>query len=196
MKKSLLISGLMALAIPGAALAQPYDPGCVRSNQNNQVAGTVLGALGGALLGNAIAGRGHKEDGAIVGGLGGAVAGNVIAGSRNNPCPAGYYYAPPPAPPPPPPPPPPRRDFWYGGPQDIHDRIEFLQDRIHHAIDGGWLSPREVDRINDEMHRIRDEDRRLEYQDYGHLRPEDREYLQGLLDNLSQRLHWAEHNDR
>jgi len=194
MKKTLLITGLLALVIPGAAMAQPYDPGCVRSNENNQAAGTVLGAIGGALLGGAVAGRGHQGDGAAVGALGGAVAGNVIAGSQNHPCPSGYYYQGPPGPPPPPPPP--RRDFWYGAPASIPDRINFMQDRVDRSIDGGWLSPREARDIRNQMRHIRSEDRRLEYQDYGHLRPEDRDYLESLLDNLSQRLHWAEHNGR
>jgi len=194
MKKTLLITGLLALVIPGAAMAQPYDPGCVRSNENNQAAGTVLGAIGGALLGGAVAGRGHQGDGAAVGALGGAVAGNVIAGSQNHPCPSGYYYQGPAGPPPPPQPP--RGDFWYGAPEGVHERIDFMQDRVDRAIRGGWLSPREVGDIRGEMRRIRQEDRRLEYQDGGRLRREDRDYLESLLDNLSQRLHWAEHGGR
>ena len=34
--------------------------------------------------------------GVVLGGVGGAVAGNAIAGSNDHPCPAGYYYGPPP----------------------------------------------------------------------------------------------------
>ncbi len=195
MKKTLLITGLLALAIPGAAMAQPYDPGCVRSNENNTATGAVLGALGGALLGGAVAGKGHQGDGAAVGAVGGAVAGATIAGSQNHPCPSGYYYQGPPGPPPPPPPPG-RRDFWYGAPEGVHERIDFLDHRVDEAIRDGRLSPREVGDIRGEMRRIREEDRRLEYQDGGRLRREDRDYLEGLLNNLSQRLHWAEHYDR
>ena len=195
MKTTLLISGLIALAIPAAAMAQPYDPGCVRSNQDNRVAGTVLGAIGGAVLGGAVAGNGHKNDGAVVGALGGAVAGNAIAGSQNHPCPGGYVYVERrDQGPPPPPPPRDRRDFWYGAPEGVHERIDFMQDRIDRAIRGGWLSRREARDITGQMRHIRQEDRRLEYQDGGRLRPQDRDYLEGLLDNLSQRLHWAEHN--
>lgn len=196
MNKPLIIAGLFALAIPGAALAQPYDPGCVRSNQDNRVAGTVAGAIGGALLGGALAGHGHQGEGAAVGAVGGAVVGNAVAGANNHPCPAGYYYAPPPEDRrgPPPPPPGARRDFWYGAPQGVRERIDFMQDRVTRAVRGGWLSPREQRDITGEMRRIRQEDRRLEYQDGGRLRREDRDYLQSLLDNLSQRLHWAEHN--
>lgn len=200
MKKTLLISGLIALAIPAAAMAQPYDPACVRENQNNRVAGTVLGAIGGAVIGGAVAGNGHKNDGAVVGALGGAVAGNAIAGAQGQPCPSGYVrverrdQGPPPGD---------RRDygdrrdhrdFWDGAPQDIRQRIDFMQDRVDRSIRGGWLSRREARDITSQMRRIRSEDRRLEYQDHGRLRPEDRAYLDSLLNNLSQRLHWAEHN--
>jgi len=209
MHNRLLMASLLALAVPGAALAQPYDPGCVRANQDNRVAGTVAGAIGGALLGGAIAGRGHQGDGAAVGALGGAVVGNAVAGANNHPCPSGYRYDGPPPPPPrdgygPPrhdddhygPPPGDRRDFWYGGPQGIHERIDFLQDRINRAISGGWLSRHEQRDITIQMRRLRREDQRLEYQDGGRLSPPDRDYLQSLLDNLSQRLHWAEHDGR
>jgi hypothetical protein len=195
MRNLIIASLLAAAAIPGAAFAQPYDPGCVRSNQQNQATGTILGAIGGALIGNAVAGRHDRGAGAVVGGVGGAIAGSAIAGSNNHPCPAGYAYAPPPPPPgygPGPGPGP--GDFWAGAPRGIHQRIDFMQDRIGRATQGGWLSPREVERINGELNRIRSEDQRLRYQDGGHLRPQDRDYLQGLLDNLSQRLHWMEHN--
>ena len=205
MKKTLLISGLIALAIPAAAMAQPYDPGCVRSNQDNRVAGTVLGAIGGAVIGGAVAGNGHKNDGAVVGALGGAVAGNAIAGSQNHPCPSGYVYVERRDQGPPPPPPERRdygdnrdhhdhRDFWDGAPQDIHQRIDFMQQRVDRSIQGGWLSRREARDITNQMRRVRQEDRRLEYQDGGRLRPQDRDYIDSLLNNLSQRLHWAEHN--
>jgi hypothetical protein len=213
MNNRLLIASLLAIGIPGVALAQPADPGCVRANQDNRVAGTVAGAIGGALLGGAIAGHGHQGDGAAVGALGGAVVGNAVAGANNHPCPAGYRYeAPPPPPPhddryaaprhdddryaPPPPPRVDRRDFWDGAPEGIHERIDFLQDRVNRATRGGWLSRREQRDINSQMSRLRQEDRRLEYQDGGRLRREDRDYLQSMLDNVSQRLHWAEHDGR
>ena len=195
--RSIALAGIAALGAAGVgsapAMAQPYDPGCVRANQNNQVAGTVVGAIGGALLGNAIAGRHDKGAGTAIGAVGGAVAGNAIAGANNQPCPAGYVYQGPPGGPPPPPPPG-RRDFWYGAPADVHQRIDFMQDRINRASSAGWISPRETREASRELMRIRGEDRRLHYQDGPDLRPVDRDYLQGLLNNLSQRLHWFEHN--
>ena len=71
-----------------------------------------------------------------------------------------------------------------------------MQNRVDRSIRGGWLSRREARDIGREMRRLREEDRRLEYQDGGRLSPQDRRYLDSMLDNLSQRLHWAEHNDR
>jgi hypothetical protein len=186
MRTHLFAAGIMLAAVlPGAAMAQPYDPGCVRANQDNRAAGTVLGAVGGALLGGAIAGRHDRGAGVVVGGIGGAVAGNAIAGSNNPPCPSGYYY--------PAPPPPPNARFWAGAPQGIHERIDFMQGRINDAARNAWISPEETNAANRELAFIRSEDQRLHYQDGGPLRPEDRAYLQGRLDNLSQRLHWAEH---
>ena len=94
MNNKLILAGVMAALLPGAALAQPADPACVRSNTNSQVQGTVLGAGAGALLGSVLAGRHSRGEGAVLGAVGGGVAGNVIAGQRNDPCPPGYYYPP------------------------------------------------------------------------------------------------------
>jgi hypothetical protein len=188
MRSKLIFSALaVAILLPGAALAQPYDPGCVQSNQDNRAAGTVIGAIGGALLGGAIAGRHDRGAGVVVGGVTGAVAGNAIAGSNDHPCPPGYVYGPPP--------PPAEGGFWANAPRGVHERIDFMQTRIDRAASSGRISPREADRANRELAFIRSEDARLHEQDGGPLRPEDRDYLQSRLDSLSQRLHWAEHND-
>lgn len=40
--------------------------------------GTIVGAIAGGLLGNAVAGRGDRTLGTIIGGLGGALAGRAI----------------------------------------------------------------------------------------------------------------------
>ena len=77
---------------------------------------------------------------------------------------------------------------------EIDRRIDFMQDRINRSASQGWISGREINGANRELNFIRSEDQRLRYQDGGHLRPEDRDYLQGRLDALSQRLHWAAHN--
>ena len=192
MRTKLLIAGfMMAVALPATALAQPYDNGCVRQNQDNRAAGTVVGAIGGALIGGAIAGRHNTGAGVVIGGVTGAVAGNAIAGANNHPCPSGYYYAPPPGYAPPPPPgyagP---NGFWNGAPTGVNQRIDFMQDRITSAYRYGRISPRQSADANRELNFIRSEDQRLRYQSGGHLRPEDRDYLQGRLDNLGQRLNW------
>ncbi len=185
MQKTLLLAGLAALSLaPGLASAQPVDPACVRSNQQNQAAGTILGAVGGAILGGALSGRHDRGAGVAVGAVGGAVAGNAIAGANNQPCPAGYYYAPPPPPP---------MGFWDGAPEGIGERIDIMQGRIDRTAQSGWLAPREIDHLNNELNFVRSENRRLHAQDYGPLRPEDRAYLQQRLDYIAQQLHWMEH---
>ncbi len=72
MNKWILMAGLATacagplLLSPSAASASCYD---------RKVTGTVVGGLGGALVGNAISRGGG---GAVVGGLGGAVLGNQV----------------------------------------------------------------------------------------------------------------------
>lgn len=184
------LGAVTTAAVP--AMAQPYDSACVRSNQDNQVTGTILGAIGGALIGNAVAGRHDKGAGTAIGAIGGGVAGNAIAGANNHPCPAGYVYQGPPGPPPPPPPG--RHEFWQGAPGNIHERIDFVQGRIDTFARSGWISPNETRDAYGELNYIRDELRRLMYRDGADLNPPDRDYLQGMLDHLSRRLHWEEHN--
>ncbi len=234
--KLLMLSLVAAVAAPGLAMAQPYqyqpqpqgyvDPACVRQNKDNKTTGTILGALGGAIVGSAVAGRHDRGTGAVIGGVGGAVIGNNIARSNNHPCPEGYYYPaqnpPPPAYAPPPPayaPPPPayapppagydreRWDrehregydrgpgrFWAGAPYSLHERIDFLQQRINESYQNRWIGRREYKAAMNDLSDIRRQDRRLRYQDGGELRPQDRDYIQQRLDNLSQRLRWFEHN--
>ena len=89
MRKLLLVAGLAAAAlIPSIASAQQT----CEDQRGNQVAGTVVGAGIGALLGSAIAGRGSHTEGAVIGGVGGAVIGNqVSAPSRDCSHAYGYY---------------------------------------------------------------------------------------------------------
>jgi outer membrane lipoprotein SlyB len=51
--------------------------------------GTVIGGVGGALAGSALAGRGSHGEGAILGAIGGALLGTAIAGSDRHP---GFAY--------------------------------------------------------------------------------------------------------
>ncbi len=51
--------------------------------------GTIIGGVGGAVAGSAIAGRGDRGAGALLGGIGGALLGNAIASSDRHP---GFAY--------------------------------------------------------------------------------------------------------
>ncbi len=203
MRNTFLIAALTAsvalptLASAPAASAQSYDPACVRDNRSDNAAGTVLGGVAGALLGSAVAGRHDRGAGAVIGGIGGAVAGNAIARSNDHPCPPGYYYPAPPPPPPPGaaygPPPPPRGSFWYGAPAGIHERIDFLYQRIGTARANGWLGRHDADAAYRELSDIRRQETDMRYRNGGHLIPPDRDYLQHRLDDLSRRIHWESH---
>lgn len=81
MRRTMMIAGLVAaiaapsLTTASAASARTY---CDQRAHDRKVTGTVLGAVGGALIGNAISHR----NGALIGGLGGAVVGNQIARTK------------------------------------------------------------------------------------------------------------------
>lgn len=89
MRKTIIAKTLLAasaFAIAAAPIAADAAPrhrylvcntrSAVRRNANN---GTVIGAVGGGLLGNAI---GHNTTGTLIGAGAGAVAGHQIAKSR------------------------------------------------------------------------------------------------------------------
>jgi hypothetical protein len=78
---------------------------CVRQQENNAAAGTVIGGILGAVIGSNIARGPARGAGAVVGAGLGAVAGNAIARDANGgSCPPGFVlrpravvYAPPPS---------------------------------------------------------------------------------------------------
>ena len=200
MRHKLLIAGLLAAAaLPSMALAQP-DPNCVRSNNQTTGTGAVLGALGGALIGNAIGGRHSRGIDTAAGAVAGGVAGGALANQHNDPCPDGYYR---PGPPPPAygpaygpgygPPPPAGVGFWRGAPVGIHERIDFITNRIGQARAHGWLGRHDADAAYGDLADIRRQESSMRYRDGGHLNPPDRDYLQSRLDTLSQRIHWQSH---
>jgi hypothetical protein len=81
MKRDLLIGALaMALAMPVLSAPTTASASCA----GRKMAGTVIGGVGGALIGNSIARGGG---GALIGGLGGAVVGHEIARSG-----CGHYH--------------------------------------------------------------------------------------------------------
>lgn len=102
MKRFIAFAGLaLAVAVPLWLSPASASASCA----DRKTTGTILGGVGGALIGNSISGGGG---GAILGGLGGAYLGHEIAGSgcrrapsrtayyeprRNDPGPApGVYY--------------------------------------------------------------------------------------------------------
>ena len=87
MKKTLACTALAALlALPMVSVATDADAASCRSRKVN---GTIIGGVGGALLGGAVT---HGSTGPVVGGLGGAVLGHEIgrSGCRKRTA----YYAP------------------------------------------------------------------------------------------------------
>jgi uncharacterized protein YcfJ len=74
MKRILVVASLaMGLALPLVVAPAAANASC----EDRRVTGTVVGGVGGALIGHAIFGG---VGGAVAGGLGGAVAGHAIAG--------------------------------------------------------------------------------------------------------------------
>ena len=217
MNKKLILAGVLSAVLPSAALAQPPDPNCVQSNNNSRVAGTVLGAGAGALLGSVLAGRHSRGEGAVLGAVGGGIGGNVIAGQRNDPCPPGYYYGPNGAPPPGGPgygqpgynqsgygqpgyaqqgygqssyaPPPSGGGFWQGAPTDIRQRIDFLQQRIDRMSTNGRISPDAAQQAYARLRRVRHY-AHTNYERYGQLTPDQQSYVQSQLDYVGRSLHW------
>ena len=92
MRKHILAAGIAAAALlPTLALAQQT---CEERQHNNRVAGTVIGAGLGAVLGSQVSGKGARTEGSVVGALAGGLAGNQLSKSKTNcasPNAYGYY---------------------------------------------------------------------------------------------------------
>jgi osmotically inducible lipoprotein OsmB len=79
MKRSFLILATAALTLVTATNADARA--CRRLNKTE---GAVVGAAGGAILGNVLAGRGNRGTGTLLGAVAGGVAGHEIARTRYN----------------------------------------------------------------------------------------------------------------
>ena len=76
MRSIAMIAGLtMAIAAAPAA-----EAACQKRTN-----GTIIGALGGALVGSAVAGRGDRTEGALIGGAAGGLVGNQVSKCRRAP---------------------------------------------------------------------------------------------------------------
>ena len=69
-------------AVPILAEAAPQRVLVCKNVKKKATNGAVIGALGGGLLGNTVAGRGDRTEGTIIGAGVGAVAGHQIAKSN------------------------------------------------------------------------------------------------------------------
>lgn len=74
-----LVGAVMALGLTGAVPAEARA--CKRLNKTE---GAVIGAVGGGILGNIVAGRGNRTTGTLVGAAAGGVAGHEIARGKYN----------------------------------------------------------------------------------------------------------------
>ena len=92
---------IAAVTLAGVALAFAGAPAvaarhrvlvCDQSIQKKKNNGAVIGAIGGGLLGNSVAGHGVKTEGAVLGAGVGAVAGHEIAKSRAHKRHCRYVY--------------------------------------------------------------------------------------------------------
>lgn len=78
---ALVLSTLMATAIPAVADARTRNHKVWICRNPRQAAntGTVVGAIGGALVGSAVAGHGDKTGGALIGAGVGGLTGRQVA---------------------------------------------------------------------------------------------------------------------
>lgn len=76
MRSIAMIAGLAV-----AVVAAPAAEAACQKRTN----GTVIGALGGALLGSAVAGRGDRTEGALIGGAAGGLVGNQVSKCKRAP---------------------------------------------------------------------------------------------------------------
>jgi hypothetical protein len=209
MRKHLLAAGIAAaVLIPSLAMAQET----CEQRSANRTTGTVLGAIGGALLGNAVSSHGGKTGGTIIGGVAGAAVGsNLAKGPRDCVHAYGYYdndgrwhdnhadravaygyYD--------------RQGEWIDGAppgvggyssdaaytshvntMGVDQRINRIQDRIDHGRSDGSLSRREANDAERTLSDIRRQESDLRGD--GRLSDHDTTLLQARLDRLSDQVH-------
>jgi uncharacterized protein YcfJ len=207
MRKHILAAGIAAVAlIPSLAMAQVT----CEQRSSNRAAGTAIGAVAGALLGNAVSSHGGKTGGTIIGGVAGAAVGsNLAKGPRDCQHAYGYYdndnrwhdngvdrtvaygyYD--------------RSGAWVDGPPNVsgysantsyqaHDhtmgvdaRIARIDERIQRGRDDRSLSGREARDAQRTLNDIRRQERDLG--DGGRLSYRDEAKLQARLDRLSDQI--------
>jgi Glycine zipper 2TM domain len=209
MRKNLLAAGIAAaVLIPSLAMAQET----CEQRSANRTTGTVLGAIGGALLGNAVASHGGKTGGTIIGGVAGAAVGSNLAKGPHD-CVHAYgyydndgrwhdnnvdravaygYYD--------------RGGAWIDGPppgvagyaadaaytshvntMTVDQRINRIQDHIDHGRSNGSLSRHDANDAERMLSDIRRQESDLRGD--GRLSDHDASLLQARLDRLADQVH-------
>ena len=77
-----MLAALAAIALPGVSQAHRYHyyhERCEAEKHHAATTGTIVGAVGGALVGNMLSHGGGKTGGTLIGAGAGAVAGHEIA---------------------------------------------------------------------------------------------------------------------
>jgi hypothetical protein len=209
MRKHILAAGIAAVVlIPSFAMAQET----CQQRSENRTAGTVLGAIGGALLGNAVSSHGGKTGGTIIGGVAGAAVGSNLAKGPHD-CVHAYgyydnegawhdnhvdrtvaygYYD--------------RQGEWIDGAPPgvsgyaadaaytshvntlgVDERISRIQDRIQRGRSDGSLSRRDASDAERTLSDIRRQE--SDMRGDGRLSDRDTTMLQARLDRLSDQVH-------
>ena len=88
-----------------------------------------------------------------------------------------------------------RNSFWQGAPANPWERIQFLQDRVSRGVADGSIDRREAWRVQSELNNVRQWIRRMHWQG-NQLTPDQRERVQGRLDDISRQIRWMRHNGR
>lgn len=92
MRRILTIAGLVAaIAAPALVPAKASAESCAQRAHDRRVGGTLLGAVGGGLLGNAVAHGGGRLGGTLIGAGVGAVVGHSLASGGGNCYHRAYY---------------------------------------------------------------------------------------------------------
>lgn len=71
-------------------------------------------------------------------------------------------------------------------PASIHDRINFMEQRIDRGVRSGELTRHEAGKLRKELGAIRQRERRM--REDGRLSPRERDALQGRLDRLDRQI--------
>ena len=78
---------------------------------------------------------------------------------------------------------------------DLNRRENWLQERIDRGVADGSLTRGEAHRVERQLRRIRRDEARLTHAEGGVLRDRSRVMLERRLDDLSDHIRWARHND-